>query len=135
MAIGNLGSLITFEVSTTKKKTKVLTFSKLSQKVSGRYSTQNIISKKPKTEFLGPDLRTLNFDIKLSAMHGVKPRKTMEKIEKAVENGKAYTFVLGGTKIGKNKWVITSMSESFDTVYSKGELVEATLSLSLQEYV
>lgn len=135
MAIGNLGSLITFKVNTERKKLKVLTFSKLNQKVSGRYSTHNIIGKKPKTEFLGPGLRTLSFEVTLSAMHGVRPRKTLERIEKAVESGKAYTFTLGGSKVGKNKWVITNMSESWNTIYNKGELVEATLSLSLQEYV
>lgn len=136
MAIGNLGSLITFNVSVDKKNNlKVLTFNKLSKKVSGRYATQNIIGKKPKTEFLGPDLATLSFEITLSAMHGVKPRKTLDKIETAIEKGEAFTFTLGGSKVGKNKWVITNVSETWDTIYNKGELVSATANLSLQEYV
>lgn len=136
MAIGSLGSLITFQVNTTRNgNLKVLTFDRLSQKVSGRYSTHNIIGDKPKTEFLGADLRTLNFNITLSSMHGVKPRKTIETIEKAVENGTAHTFTVGGSKIGKNKWVITDISESWNTIYNKGELVEATVAISLKEYV
>lgn len=136
MAIGSLGSLITFKVNTDKKgNINVLTFDRLSQKISGRYSDHNIIGNKPKTEFLGPGLRTLSFNIMLSAMHGVRPRKTMEAIESAVESGTAYTFTVGGTKVGKNKWVITDMSESWNTIYNKGELVEATLSISLKEYV
>lgn len=136
MAIGSLGSLITFKVNTDSKgKINVLTFNKLSQKVSARYSEHSIIGNKPKSEFLGPGLRTLSFNIELSAMHGVKPRKTMENIEKAIENGTAYTFTVGGSKVGKNKWVITDMTESWNTIYNKGELAEASLSISLKEYV
>ena len=136
MAIGSLGSLITFEVSTDKKgKLKVLTFDKLSQKVSGRYSTHNIIGSKPKTEFLGADLRALSFNIHLSAMHGVKPRTTIENIEKAVESGTVLPFAVGSKKVGANKWVIESMSETWEEIYNKGELVSASLSLSLKEYV
>lgn len=136
MAIGNLGSLITFKVGIDKKNNlNVLTFNNLSQRVSGRYGTHNIIGNKPKMEFLGPELRTLSFDIILSATHGVRPRKTLEKIEKAIETGEAYTFTLGGSKVGKNKWVITDVSEAWNTIFNKGELVEATLSLSLKEYV
>lgn len=136
MAIGSLGSLITFKVNTDKKgNINVLTFNSLSQKVAGRYSTHNIIGKKPKTEFLGPDLRTLSFNITLSAMLGVKPRTTLTKIEKAVESGEAYTFTVGTKKVGSNKWVITDISETWNEIYNKGELVEASLSLSLKEYV
>lgn len=136
MAIGSLGSLITFEVSTDRKgNIKLLTFNKLSQKISGRYSDHNIIGGKPKSEFLGPGLRTLSFNIQLSAMHGVKPRKTMESIEQAVESGTALPFAVGSKKVGANKWVIESMSESWDEIYNKGELVSVNLSLSLKEYV
>ena len=136
MAIGNLGSLITFKVGVDKKNNlSVLTFNNLTQKISGRYATHNMIGQKPKTEFLGADLRTLNFEIMLSAMHGVKPRKTLEAIEKAIETGAAYTFTVGGTKIGKNKWVITDISETWDKVLNKGELAEAKATLSLKEYV
>lgn len=136
MAIGNLGSLITFKVGINNKKNlSVLTFNNLSQKVSARYGTHNIIGNKPKLEFLGAELRNLSFDIVLSATHGVKPRKTIETIEKAIESGEAYTFTLGGSKVGKNKWVITDMSEAWNKILNKGELVEATISISLKEYV
>lgn len=128
--IGNLGKLIVFEVSSDK----VLTFSKLQQEVKGRWTQHSSIKKKPVQEFLGPDLRTISLQIRLSAMLGVKPRATLKKIENAVEKGKAYTFVLNGEKIGKYQWVITSMSESWDVVMVKGELLSCSLSLQLAEY-
>lgn len=129
--IGNLGSLITFAVS---DKT-VLTFNNLTQTVKGRWATHGIIHSAPKSEFLGPDLRSVSFKIYLSAMHGVKPRSTLEKIEEAVLSGKVMDFVIGCKKVGSNKWVITSVSETWDCVYNKGELASATASLTLQEYV
>lgn len=129
--IGNLGKLIVFSVSDKK----ILTLEKLNQTVSGRWANHNIIAKKPKSEFLGADLRSLTFTITLNAQHGVKPRKTMEAIEKAIETGRTEPLVIGGKNIGKNKWKIIKMSESWDTILSKGELLKATLSLTLEEYI
>ena len=131
MAIGSLGKTITFEVSDKK----VLTFTNLSRTVKGRWTQHNIIESKPKSEFLGPDLDGLTFKVSLSAMHGVRPRKTLEKIEKAVRKGTVMNFVVGGKKVGSNSWVITSVSEAWNCVYSKGELVTADVNLTLQEYV
>ena len=128
--IGNLGKTIVFEVSDKK----ILTFSNLSQTVKGRWATHTFPGKRPKSEFLGPDLRDITFDVYLSAMHGVKPRKTLEKIEKAVLKGTVLDFVIGGRKVGNGKWKILSVSESWDCVFSKGELISARVSLSLQEY-
>ena len=131
MAIGNLGKTITFEVSDKK----VLTFNNLSRTVKGRWTQHNIIDRKPKPEFLGPDLDGMTFKVSLSAMHGVKPRKTIETIEKAITKGTVLPFVVGGKKVGSNSWVITAVSETWNCVYSKGELVTADVNLTLMEYV
>lgn len=129
--IGNLGEYITFSVSSDK----VLTFNKMTQTVKGRWTNHNIIGVKPKSEFLGADIRGLNLSIKLDVMHGVKPRNVLKTLEKAVEEGRVLPFILGGKKVGSNSWVITQMSETWDCVYSKGELIKASVSLTLQEYV
>lgn len=129
--IGNLGELITFEVSSDK----ILTFDKLTRTVKGRWSTHSIIGKKPKSEFVGADLQNGSLNIKLNATHGVKPRKTLKAIEKAVEEGTVMPLVIGGKKVGSNSWVITQSSETWDCIFSKGELITASVSLTLQEYV
>lgn len=128
--IGNLGKLIVFEVSAEK----VLTFDGLTQSVRGRWAVQNPILGKPYSEFLGPDQRTISLSIYLSAMHGIKPRKTMERIEKAIEKGTPYKLVVGGKKVGSNQWVITDMSESWGAIIEGGKLVSASLALNLAEY-
>lgn len=128
--IGNLGKLIVFEVSTNR----VLTFSGMTQSVKGRWTVQNPILGKPYPEFLGPGQRTISLSIFLSAMHGVRPRKTMERIERAIESGTPYRLVIGGRKVGANQWVITDMSEAWGEIIRGGKLVSASLTLNLSEY-
>lgn len=129
--IGNLGKVIVFEVSSEK----VLTFGKMTQSVKGRWTTHSIIGNKPASEFLGAGQRTINLPIFLTVNHGVKPRITIEKIEKAIENGTPFPFVIGGKKVGSNQWVITDMSETWDNIIKDGHLVSAHLTLNLAEYV
>lgn len=129
--IGNLGKLIVFEVSSDK----VLTFKNMTRSVNGRWSTHNPIGRKPVSEFLGPGQGGIKLDIFLSAMHGVRPRKTLEKIEKAVEKGTPLPFVLGGKKVGSNQWVITDMSETWGEIIKDGRLTSVNVTLNLSEYV
>lgn len=129
--IGNLGEYIVFSVSSKK----VLTFNKMTQTVKGRWTTHSVITSKPKSEFLGADLRSVSLNIRLDAMLGVKPLSVLKTLEHAVEQGRVLPFVLGGKKVGSNSWVITQMSETWDCVYTKGELIKASVTLTLQEYV
>ena len=128
--IGSLGSLITFEVSDKK----ILTFKDLQVNASGSWSYHDIISKKPRSEFNGAELKDSSFSIVLSAEHGVKPRETLDKIVKAVESGTVMSFTLGGKIIGSN-WIIKSNSGMYDIVMNKGEVAKATVKITLEEYV
>lgn len=128
--IGSLGSLIMFEVSDKK----ILTFKDLQVNASGSWSYHDIISKKPRSEFNGAELKDSSFSIVLSAEHGVKPRETMDKIVKAVESGQVMPFTLGGKVIGSN-WIIKSNSGMYDIVMNKGEVAKATVKITLEEYV
>lgn len=129
--IGNLGKLIVFETSDKK----ILNFNDFTQDVSGRWSSHNRIMRKPLSEFNGPDLRSISFVINLNAMLGVKPSKIIKNIENAVERGLTYKLVIGGKKVGKYKWKITNMSEKWSVVFTRGELVQAALELTLEEYL
>lgn len=128
--IGNLGKLITFQVSSKK----VLTFNDMERKVSGRWVVHDVIKGKPKSEFLGAGLQEVSLSVLLLSTMGVKPRKTLERIRKATERGERFTFVIGGKPVSKNKWVITETSETWDVIFSKGELVQARIELNLREY-
>ena len=128
--IGSFGKTIVFEVSGDK----VFTPNGIQRKVAGRWKQHNILGKTPKSELLGPDADETSCTITLSAEHGVKPRETIERIEKAVKNGETEYLVIGGKKVGSNKTYISSMSEEWDTIWNKGELVKAKINLTFAEY-
>lgn len=131
MAIGSLGKLITFETSDKK----ILTFKDFKREKAGRWGVHNRIGKKPKQQFLGPGLDKVTFTITLSAQHGVKPRTTLDNIGKYVDNGTPAKLVIGTKQVGKNKFIMSQTSEAWDMIWNKGELVKATLDITLEEYV
>ncbi len=128
--IGAFGNII-FETSDKK----ILTFDSFTQNISGRWAAHERIGLKPRQEFIGPSLRTISFNITLNAIYGVKPRTMLESLEKIVEDGTVNTLVIGTKAVGENKWILKEISETWDVIFNKGELVKASLSLSLEEYL
>ena len=131
MAIGHIGKTVVFETS----ERKILNFTKMQRTVKGRWASHSRIGKKPKKQFLGPDADQLTFSITLNAEHGVRPRKTIENIEKLIRTGKPQTVVIGSKKVGSNKYAITEISESWETILNKGEVVKITCDITLEEYL
>lgn len=128
--IGTLGAKIVFEVSDEK----VLTFASMTREISGRWAEHEALGVKPKPEFLGPGLQTGTMEITLSATLGVKPRDVLEAVEEMVESGAAEYLIIGNKPVGRNPFRLVSSSETWGTVYSRGELARATLSITLGEY-
>lgn len=131
MAIGHIGKTVVFETSDAK----ILNFKKMQRTVKGRWASHSRVGKKPKKQFLGPDADQLTFTITLNAEHGVKPRKTVENIEKLIRTGKPQTVVIGSKKVGSNKYAITEISERWETILNRGEVVKITCDITLEEYL
>lgn len=131
MAIGSIGKTVIFETSDQR----VLNFTKLNKTVKGRWAKHARIGKKPKKQFLGPDDDGLTFSITLNAEHGVKPRKTIGNIEKLVRKGTPQKVVIGSKALSSNKFVISELSENYETVLNKGEVVKITCDITLEEYL
>ena len=129
--IGNFGSSIVFETSDRR----ILTFSGLSQKVSGKYAKHSIIGQKDRPEFTGPGNRSVSFKMLLDVSMGIRPSEIMSRIEDAAETGEAEYLVIGGRLVGDNKFCISSVSEAMDVVLGGGEIARATLNVSMEEYV
>lgn len=130
MAIGNFGSLITFETNDRR----ILSPQSFKRETSGRWATHSRIGKKPLRQFLGPENDKVTFTIRIDARHGVKPRKTIDDIDKYIRSGTPATLVIGGKKVGSSKMTINSKSETWDEIWNQGELVRASLDLTLEEY-
>lgn len=128
--IGTLGKQIVFETSDEK----ILTFGGMTREVSGRWTDHDVLGAKPKPEFLGPGNQVITMSITLSAALGVRPRAVLETIEQMVESGTAEYLVIGTRTVGKNPFRLTGASETWDKVYSRGELAKATVTITLEEY-
>ena len=128
--IGNFGETIVFSVSSSK----ILTPKDMKRTVSARWEQHKILGKAPKSEFVGQNAPETTMTVVLSAEHGVKPRSTLGKIEKAIKAGTVNWLVIGGKFVGGRKMYISSCSETWDEIWNKGELVKATVNLTFVEY-
>lgn len=129
--IGSWGKSLVFSTSDNK----ILTFEKMSRTVSSTWVNHSRFGKKSRSEFIRPDLQSISFTIVLDATLGVRPRKMLNVIAKAVESGEINTLVIGGKKVGSNQYKIKQASESWDYILQEGELVRAKITLKLEEYV
>ena len=127
MTIGTLGRKIVFEVSDET----ALILQEMTRETSGRWAIHETMGAKPKAEFLGPGLQAVNLTIYLSAGLGVRPRSVLEGM---VEAGTVEYLVIGNRPVGKDPFRLTGSSETWSTIFSRGELVKAALSITLEEY-
>lgn len=131
MAIGNWGMDVVFSVSDLR----VLTFDNLNQNVGSEWATHSRIGGKDQVEYLRPKLRKLTFDIDLNASFGVRPRTVIERLELHSELGHVFPFVIGGRRLGRHRWRMTDVGEAWETIYNRGELYRAKVSVTMEEYV
>lgn len=128
--IGYFGDVI-FETSDQR----ILTFSNFKYDSAGRWEKHNVISQKPVSEFVGPDLDTITFTINLNGSYGVKPRDQMELWNSMVNNGTVDVLVIGTKALGQDKWAVKSVSEAWNTVFNMGELYSGSIDVTLEEYI
>ena len=130
MQIGNIGKKIIFETSDSR----ILTYSKFNKTVKGRWAKHEVIMQKPRSEFVGADLQEVTFSINVNAMYGVKPNQIITELERIVETGEVNVFVLGGKLVGGGNWIIPQISEAYNKQMRDGELLSATIDITMKEY-
>ncbi len=136
--IGSFGGIVFRVAAKTRpdgtRTRKILSPSGIRQEVAGEWAEHKVIGKRTRTEFTGPALRTMQYQIVVDVQLGYKPHSILKKINQFVEKGKVDIFTLGSHKIGTGKWKMERASEAFDLVYNGGELARATLDITLSEY-
>ncbi|WP_223879866.1 phage tail protein [Paenibacillus spiritus] len=136
--LGSLGEIV-FETVETGVKNEwqpvVRTFDDFSRSSSGRWAQHDVMGQKPKKQWLGPGLDSISLSIRFSVSLGMNPRKELDRISKLEQTGKALPLVIGGKGIGTGLWVITNVSQNWERIDNKGRLLDATATLSLEEYV
>jgi len=115
---------------------KILTVDNFQRSGEGRWATHEIIGtqNKPLKEFLGPGLEKITFSVFLSANLGIVPENELEKLRNLRDNGVVCNFVLGSKPVTKNNCIVISLSEDHKIKDNKGQTVQATVNISLEEY-
>lgn len=130
MQIGCLGD-IAFKVSADT----VRTVSNVTWSGSANYNTHARHLADALTEFTGLAPDEMTFDMVLSAYLGVNPMTDLEKLWVYERKGQALPLVIGSKAYGKYRWVIKSHKISMQIFSGSGELMAATVSVSLLEYI
>lgn len=128
--IGNWGRYLKFEVSDSC----IQTFDNLKRDIKIRTKKHNMAGgEKPKVEMLGADLEEVTIPVTLNALLGASPRRTEQKLISAAKNGTIAPLVIGGNVIIQ-KAMITSMSDTYDLIWRRGQVVEIKMNITFTEY-
>ncbi len=128
--IGSLGD-IPFEVSSEK----VRTFDELTRSGSARFAYHNMQGGKERSEFLGPSLEDITFNIRLSVVGKVNPDAEVKKLRTIRDEGTAVLFILNGEPQGADHWNIVNVSEGHKVVDGRGRTLVLDVSVTLKEYI
>ena len=131
MYIGYMGD-VSFEVSPEH----LLTPTKLSQGTSSRWQEHDLILKKPVSEFLGPGLKQVSFDIVLTTAYGIEPADEISKLMEMCEKGEVFPLIIGEKPVSENYWRLESVNvgetyydlKDYDDSNYKEEQAKADLS-------
>lgn len=121
---------VTFSVSDKTVKT----FNNMKWQVSGKYAEHDRHLKRDLLEFLGPELETISFEMRLSVFLGVTPLTEIIKLRSIVQTGKTDRLVIGGKVYGSYKWAMTEMSVNLERFDNKGNLLVAVVDVTMKEY-
>lgn len=114
---------------------KIRTFDNFSRSSTARWTKHDLIGQKPVLEFIGNDIEKISFDMQLRADYGINPEKELGNLRQMRDNGTAVTLILNNSPVTDNLWVIESLDEKVTFWGSGGEILSASVSVSLLEYV
>lgn len=128
--IGSLGPVV-FVVA----EGAIRTIDEFKRSSSSRWAQHDIIGQKPKKEFVGPGADSVSFSVHFSAALGLNPRKELDKLTELDRAGKAMPLVIGRKHVGVGLWVISGLSQDWSRLDSIGNVLDAQVTISLEEYV
>jgi len=130
MAIAVFGRK-TFQVDANK----IYTFNGLTYSSVLQTDAQGVDGQKPSTYIKGEGLDTLAISLPLEQQYGVNPRQEWNDWQTILSKKTPELFILGGVPIGKNKWLLKSVSPSDIKINNAGGITGLVLSLEFEEYV
>ena len=130
MAIGVLGNII-FSASSRQ----INTFDNMRWNNSARYASHDRHLRGTLLEFMGTSAGDITLDMYFSAYLNVNPNTEIAKLLNAQRSGTAMRLVVGNRVRGRHKWVITDLSKGLERHDGRGNLLVASVSVTLREYL
>lgn len=127
--IGSFGTKLIFETSADV----IRTLDKLTRKTAAKTTRHTRVNQPDKLQFTGRDLDTVSFEMLLSVDLGVNPMATIEVMRTMIKTGEVNILRIGQTTYGK--FMINDMSDNPTEVDNFGNILKATVSVSMLEYV
>lgn len=127
MNVGSFGDVV-FSVSSDTMET----FQNMKMTQSASYSEHKVHGTQSVIEFTGFDSAQLTFEMNLSAFLGINPKTEMTKLRDMQLSRKGYPLALG-TDLYGTKWVLKSMSNTYERFYKDGTLISAKVQVTLLE--
>lgn len=134
--IGAIGSksindVIIFEVSTNK----ILTINNFVRRNSVRFAKNDVLLRKPVSQYVGPDLDTITFNIILKAQLGVNPQNEFNKLIQLQRDGTTLSIILGKSPFGMFRWRIVNLGMPLEEIDNTGFCRSCTVDISFEEYI
>lgn len=132
-AIGSkeLDDVILFEVS----QDKILTIDGFVRNNSVRFAKNNVLLRKPISQYVGPELDKLSFNIILKAQFGVNPQVEFNKLIHLQRAGTTVSIITGTSAHGMFRWRIADLGMPWEIIDNKGTCISSTVSISFEEYI
>lgn len=129
MKIGYMGDVV-FEVSPSH----LLTPSDYERTSAGRWAEHDLVLRKPVSQFGGPGLEKVTFNIFLDTEHGLDVGEQLKKLRKMRDLGAVFPLVIGGEPVTQSYWRLDSIKESGHYWTNEGKLQQCIVAIELTEY-
>jgi len=132
-AIGSkdIDDVILFEVSSEV----LLTIDNFVRRNRVRFAKHDVLLRKPVSQYIGPELDDITFQIVLKAQFGVNPQEEFNKLIHLQRRGATLSMLLGKTAFGTFRWRIVNLTNPWEIINDKGQCMSSTIDISLEEYV
>lgn len=132
-AIGSKGldDVIMFEVSGEK----ILTIDNFVRNNSVRFAKSNVLLRKPVSQYVGPELDRISFNIILKAQFGVNPQAEFNKLIHLQRSGTTVSIITGKSAHGMYRWRISDLGMPWEIMDNKGICISSTVGISFEEYI
>ena len=85
-------------------------------------------------ECTGQGVESMRFTMFFSAFLGVNPISEVANLLQTMRRGEAHYLIIGPKAYGTNKWVITKLSNSLKRYDRWGNLLVASVNVTMQSY-